>query len=116
MIKYVAILITLIAIAAFVISTTCLKKTENISPQKKLLLYKAEWCPACKGFLPVWENVKKNLKGEIDVEVIECTEDPDRCANIAYLPTLKLVNGDKVEEFSISEPKTEASVLNFARR
>ena len=41
-----------------------LKNKENIQigggSKKDVFLFKAEWCPHCKGFLPAWEKLKED--------------------------------------------------------
>lgn len=45
----------------------------NPAPKKTspvLVLFKADWCPACQSFAPVWEQLKKANKGGAEMREI----------------------------------------------
>lgn len=68
-----------------------------------LILYYTEWCGFSRQFLPVWDDLEKDIKNtdiNIDLIKIDCEKNKDKCINnnIRGYPTVVLeVNGKKIE-------------------
>jgi thioredoxin-like negative regulator of GroEL len=66
------------------------QKTLPPEPKKSplLVLFKADWCPACQNFMPEWEKLKQGIQGTFETK--ELTEQDDfKKHGIEGLPTVR---------------------------
>lgn len=66
------------------------EKTFPPEPKKSplLVLFKADWCPACQNFIPEWEKLKQGVQGTLETK--ELTEQDDfKKYGIEGLPTIR---------------------------
>ena len=52
-------------------------------------------CPHCRNFYPVWDNFVNSSQGKADFEKIDCTTNPDLCANIRGVPYVVFIIKEK---------------------
>lgn len=80
---------------------------------KKCILFYAPWCGYCKQFMPAWNKFEEKMKNKINIEKIDCVENPEQCKkyDIQGYPTIKLVNGNKITEFN--GPRNVESLIKF---
>lgn len=103
--KYLLLTVLLVSILVIIYFLSDKNTEEYFTSDKPVLtLYYAKWCGASKSFLPEWNN-RIHHKLKVDTEMIECDEQPDRCKNIKYFPTLilKSKSGEKQLESSLRD-------------
>ncbi|MFT4560050.1 MAG: thioredoxin-like negative regulator of GroEL, partial [Planctomycetaceae bacterium] len=79
-------------------------KPKTLKPLKRrILVFKASWCSACQFLNYEWPNMKKvgwRVGGKLTdhIQLVDSDERPDLVSRygITALPTLILVDGDKV--------------------
>lgn len=79
----------------------------------EVYLFKADWCPHCRGFKPTWEKLEKELSQKYTFITIDADKDKDviKKWNIQGFPTIiKKINKDAVEYVG---PRDEGSVKEF---
>lgn len=59
----------------------------------KLLDFKASWCAPCRIMAPAVEELKKELKGKVEVVEIDVDEKPDEAAKygVMSIPTFVVI-------------------------
>ena len=96
----------------------------EISPNDKtLVMFYADWCGHCKKLKPVWDETSKEVNANEDSGVkmvkVNCG-DPGKNDKHKYImkkyeiagyPTIKLIQGDKVEEYNGN--RTKDDMLKF---
>lgn len=80
---------------------------------KTIYLFKAEWCPHCKMFKPVWNNLQDKLKNKIKFITYDSDKDAEQIKqyNIEGYPTIILQAGGKAIEYV--GPRDESSLIEF---
>ncbi|KAI1726857.1 thioredoxin domain-containing protein [Ditylenchus destructor] len=65
------------------------------SPQPYLVDFFAPWCGHCTHFAPVFEEVAKELEGEVKLAKVDCDRFPYICqsANVQAYPSVRFYNG-----------------------
>jgi thiol-disulfide isomerase/thioredoxin len=72
-----------------------LEQAEYFSADSKkpvLKLYYTNWCGWSKKFLPVWNQLHKKLK--IQLEKIDCEKNPEQCQGVPGFPYIVLQRGN----------------------
>lgn len=61
-----------------------------------------QWCGHCKKLAPVWEEVATELKGQVNVAKVDCTQhtQTSRRFGIRGFPTIKLLHHGTVIEYT----------------
>lgn len=108
--KNLVILGLLLAVITLIVYSYRLSNSENntnVKPvvekmenDKRIVLYKAEWCGHSQAIKPVWNAVKDNLSNVITVETIDCDEEKAKCGSVSGFPTIVLYNGKTKIEYS----------------
>ncbi len=85
------------------------KKTEKPT----LYLFKAEWCPHCIAFKPVWKDLESKMNSKIDFVMFDSETNSNEIKNfkIEGFPTIILKAGGKAIEYV--GPRDFASVKEF---
>jgi thioredoxin 1 len=83
---------------------------------KKIYLFKAEWCPHCKMFMPTWEDLKKELGNKIEFITMdsELNANEIKSFKIQGYPTIILMVGDKAIEYV--GPRDASSLKDFIKQ
>ncbi len=58
-----------------------------------LVLFHANWCNICVGFMPTWEQVKQQIGSSVDVMSFEADSEPQaiqQAGNLTGFPTIRL--------------------------
>jgi thiol-disulfide isomerase/thioredoxin len=78
-----------------------------------LFLFKADWCPHCRNFLPTWDKLKSQLSNKVNFVIYDSEKDKDAMKkfNIEGFPTIIYKVGDKAIEYV--GPRDEASLKEF---
>lgn len=63
--------IVTLSLIIIVLVILCLIHQQS-QPKVVVVLFYAEWCPACQGFLPTWQQLKNNLPS--GVKLVEVNE------------------------------------------
>lgn len=68
---------------------------------KKLYLFKADWCPHCKMFAETWKNLRNDLKGRVKFVTYDSEKHANKIKafNVSGFPTLILRVNDKAIEY-----------------
>lgn len=63
----------------------------------KLLDFKAVWCGPCRVMEPIIEELKKELGGKVEVEIIDVDQKPEEAAKygVMSIPTYIVLKEDK---------------------
>lgn len=94
-----------------------IEEIENFSVEDaKIMLFFSPHCGFCKDFMKkggIWEQVKKQIAGKIDIMEINNDLNPQmtREYNVAYFPCLMKVKNNNIEEFD--NDRTYENVLEF---
>lgn len=78
-----------------------------------LYLMKAEWCPHCVAFKPVWNKLQEELKDVINFKTLDSEKDKEEIQsyNIDGFPTIIFKVGDKAYEYV--GPRDEQGIKDF---
>ncbi|KAI8338450.1 thioredoxin-like protein [Chlamydoabsidia padenii] len=93
-----------------------LKQAVEQSGRPYFVKFYAPWCPHCQHLAPIWEQLARELQGQIDVAEVNCDKHGDVCQQngITGYPVLKLfVNG---QVFEFSGDRSLASMMVFAKK
>jgi thiol-disulfide isomerase/thioredoxin len=76
--------------------------------QATVKLYSADWCPACKMFLPKWKELEQKFNGNVKFIKMDCTENAQKIIKeikfkndekfLGY-PTITISKGNEEESF-----------------
>ena len=82
---------------------------------REVLLFKAEWCPHCKGFMPVWEKLIKNFSNKYDFITYDSEKNKEEISQwqVQGFPTIMVKDGKSAMEYI--GPNEYNSVLNFIK-
>lgn len=69
--------------------------------KKDIILFKAEWCPHCKHFKPIWKKLENEFKGKYNFITYDSDSNKDEMKkyNITGYPTLMSEYGGETYEF-----------------
>jgi len=86
---------------------------KDTNEKKQIYLFKAEWCGHCRGFKPIWEKIKDDLKNKYDFVTVDADKDKNLIDkwNIQGFPTIIKKVGDNAKEY-VGE-RDEQSVKTF---
>lgn len=85
-----------------VIVATLLLSYLLFCPPKILVLYKADWCPHCKAFIPEWEKIQRQTR----TRTVDST-DPN--SDVERYPTIRLYRGSYYKEYN--GPRNADSIM-----
>jgi thioredoxin 1 len=100
-----------------------LKKKENMlqlggGDQNKptVYLFKADWCPHCKSFAPVWDQIENELKGKANFVKYDADKNAKEVKNYGVdgFPTIIMTAGGKAVEFA--GERSKENVLDFIKQ
>jgi thiol-disulfide isomerase/thioredoxin len=76
-------------------------------------LFKADWCPHCNQFKPVWSKLQNEFGSKLNFVTYDSTENADEIKKykIEGFPTLILQTGNKAIEYV--GPRDEFSIKEF---
>lgn len=79
----------------------------------EIYLFKADWCPHCRGFKPIWDKLASELKSKYEFITVDADKDKDIIEKwkIQGFPTIIKKEGDKATEYI--GPRDEMSVKEF---
>lgn len=82
-------------------------KAGRAQPKKDVVLFYANWCGACKAFLPIWNMVKGEFESHPNINVIELEhgqhKDLMTQMDIQAFPTLRVYDGRFQESTSYKQ-------------
>jgi thioredoxin-like negative regulator of GroEL len=91
------------------------------SSKPSIYLFKAEWCPHCRNFKPVWNELKTKLNGIynlVEVDADKNKQDLDRWNRkytpVQGFPTIMFKNGSQIIEYS--GPNELDSIIKFIQQ
>ena len=96
-----------------------LKNKENIQigggSKKDVFLFKAEWCPHCKGFLPAWEKLKEDHGDNYNFVTYDGDKNEEEVKQwqIQGFPTIIVKKDNEAMEYV--GPNEYNSVLSFIK-
>tara|TARA_B100000161_G_C33512087_1_gene396854 strand:- start:654 stop:1016 length:363 start_codon:yes stop_codon:yes gene_type:complete len=81
--------------------------------KREVYLFKAEWCPHCKGFEPTWDKLKENHKNKYKFITYDSDKNSDKISEwkIEGFPTIIVKRGGEALEYL--GPNEYNSVLEF---
>ena len=73
--------------------------SEFVKTHKVVVEFMEPWCPHCKAFKPVWDDVGTSVNAsqlELVVATVDCDVDLELCKKqgVKYVPDLQYYNGD----------------------
>tara|TARA_A100001015_G_C15040576_1_gene739360 strand:- start:1448 stop:1804 length:357 start_codon:yes stop_codon:yes gene_type:complete len=85
------------------------------SDKKEVYLFKADWCPHCKAFLPVWEKLSNDLGSQHDFVLYDGDKNKDKVDEwkVDGFPTIIVKKGNDAMEYM--GPNEYNSVSDFIR-
>ncbi len=95
---------------------------DNVSSQKSLVLFYADWCGHCKEFMPIWDKTTKTIndanKG-VKLIKVECGKPQENEGHkmlmdkysIQGYPTIKFFENGQAKEYE--GPRTEEGIVEF---
>jgi thiol-disulfide isomerase/thioredoxin len=114
MLVVVAVLILVVLLWYFT-SRSSVASTEQLGANRKIVLFYADWCPACQRTKPIWNAVKAKLPNhnfeEINISDKELADSKEReyGVNVPSIPTILIVKNGKADEYK--GPKTFSAML-----
>jgi thioredoxin-like negative regulator of GroEL len=83
------------------------------SDKTEIYLFKAEWCPHCVAFKPVWNKLQTALKGKYTFVTVDADKDKDKIKQwgIEGFPTIIKRVGNNAVEYN--GPRDEVDLMNF---
>lgn len=63
-----------------------LKQAVEQSGRPHFVKFYAPWCPHCQNLAPIWEQMAKELKGQIDVAEVNCDVHKGKSMRMLYSP------------------------------
>jgi thiol-disulfide isomerase/thioredoxin len=87
--------------------------TGGKSNDKAIYLFKADWCPHCNQFKPIWSKLQDEMKNKVNFITYDSAKNANEIKqyNIEGFPTLIFKDGNKAIEYV--GPRDEDSVRNF---
>lgn len=72
------------------------------SPQKEIMLFKADWCGHCNRFKPTFDKVSEMLNSKYKFTVIDIEKNPEltKQNNIEGFPTVLIKDNEGTTEYS----------------
>lgn len=88
-------------------------QTGGSDVKKEVYLFKAEWCPHCTAFKPVWNKLQTALKGKYNFITVDADKDKAKIQEwkIEGFPTIIKRVGNNAIEYS--GPRDEVNVMKF---
>lgn len=77
-----------------------MSKKFNLNNPSIVLIY-ANWCGYCHHFMPIWEQLEKNLNN-INIYKIESSNEFAKKIKISGFPTIYFINKDEVIQYDSS--------------
>lgn len=68
-------------------------------------------CPHCRNFMPAWQTFSSRIKGNADVQSINCAENPALCKGVTGVP--HVVFSDDHNNVVYSGKRTPDDLQNF---
>ena len=117
--KYAVLVLLLVVVGGYLLFNWCQNKKgpfELFSGGAKLYFFGADWCGYCKKFQPEWEKLKAEPNVGIELEKVDCTNEPPALAkeyNVGGFPTLILVNGSN--KVTYEGERTKDALVRFIK-
>ena len=91
------------------------KQTGGGKDKKEVYLFKANWCPHCVQFLPLWEQLEKDHHKSFDFITYDSDENKEEIKqwDIKGFPTIVVKQCNNAREYV--GPNDYNSVLNFLK-
>ena len=95
---------------------------DNVSSQKSLVLFYADWCGHCKNFMPTWDKISKTVnenKSGAKLIKVECGKPQENEGHkmimekysIEGYPTIKYFENGNAKDYE--GPRTEEGIVEF---
>ena len=86
------------------------------SEKPKLYLFKADWCPHCRSFAPVWEKLKEKYESKTDFIKYDADKNRNELKkfNVDAFPTVIMQTGGQAIEYV--GPRDEESLNTFIKQ
>ena len=81
-------------------------------PTKKIVYSYSPQCGHCKDFMPVWDEFSSVIGGDIEVEKVNCRENPERCSDIMGVPDVK-IHTESGKKIKYTDERTVRGLLSF---
>ena len=74
----------------------------NSNKNKSIVLISASWCPHCKNFMPVWNELKNNFSNVkfINYDASELTPELNQKYNTDGVPSIFIDNGTTISKYN----------------
>ncbi len=78
-----------------------------------LCMFYTSWCPFSQKLMPVWDQIKINMKSAIDVIKVDCEHSDASGLNIQAYPSIRLIYDD--QEWDYQGPRTVEGLMAFVK-
>jgi thioredoxin-like negative regulator of GroEL len=92
-----------------------LNMTGGSDMKTEIYLFKAEWCPHCTAFKPVWNKLQTALKGKYNFITVDADKDKEKIQQwkIDGFPTIIKRVGNNAIQYE--GPRDEVNLMNFIK-
>jgi thiol-disulfide isomerase/thioredoxin len=74
------------------------------------VLYYSKFCPPCRAFKPTFVEFKEEMENDLPIDLIDCSEEPNLCQDIASYPTVRTMKG----KVKFTGARTKEALKGFA--
>lgn len=81
----------------------------NTKPSVTLIDYNAPWCGPCRAMEPIFDELKKELAGQVIFEDVNVDTEPEKgnAAGVMSIPTLQILKNGKIVQTLIGYQSKE---------
>lgn len=109
------LLIAIVILVLLVLWSTRSPTAERLSYNEKIVLFYADWCPACQKTKPLWNEVKSKLSNHIFEEInisdkaLADAKEREYGVKVPSIPTILMIKNGQVNVYQ--GPKTVPAMM-----